>query len=41
MIALKKIILAFALLAVMFCITGCDENFDEPVRVMMDLSVNR
>ena len=30
MIALKKIILAFALLAVMLCITGCDENFDEP-----------
>ena len=30
MIALKKIILAFALLAVMFCIAGCDENFDEP-----------
>ena len=30
MIALKKIILSFALLAVMLCITGCDENFDEP-----------
>lgn len=30
MIALKKIILSFTLLAVMLCITGCDENFDEP-----------
>ncbi|MBR2040812.1 MAG: hypothetical protein IJ945_00330 [Oscillospiraceae bacterium] len=27
---MKKIILSFALLAVMLCITGCDENFDEP-----------
>lgn len=27
---MKKIILFFTLLAVMFCITGCDENFDEP-----------